>query len=64
MNGYEVARKLRQCTGLGEMFIIALSGHAPPGDSKILPATGFDEYLVKPVDIEKLQKLLAKCFPF
>lgn len=61
MDGYEVAKKLRQCTGLGGILIIALSGYAPPGDSKILPATGFDEYLVKPVDLEKLRKLLEKC---
>jgi len=61
MDGYEVAKKLRQCTGQGEILIIALSGYAPPGDSEILQATGFDEYLVKPVDLEKLRKLLEKC---
>lgn len=64
MDGYEVAKKLRQCTEqgkLGEMCIIALSGYVPPDDMETLRATGFDEYLVKPVDIEKLQKLLEKC---
>lgn len=64
MDGYEVAKKLRQCTEqgeLGEMFIIALSGYVAPDDLETLRATGFDEYLVKPVDIEKLQKLLEKC---
>jgi PAS domain S-box-containing protein len=64
MDGYEVAKKLRQCTEqgeLGELFIIALSGYVAPDNLETLRATGFDEYLVKPVDIEKLQKLLEKC---
>ncbi len=58
MDGYEVAKKLRQCAELEGLFIIALSGYVPPNDLEELHATGFDAYLVKPVDIEKLQKLL------
>lgn len=61
MDGYEVAKKLRQCTELGEIFIIALSGYALTSDPEILRAAGFDGYLVKPVDMEKLQQLLNKC---
>ncbi|MGZ5075663.1 MAG: ATP-binding protein, partial [Methylobacter sp.] len=60
MDGYAVARKLRQSPELGEMLIIALSGYAPPNDPEVLRATGFDEYLVKPVDMEKLQRLFRK----
>lgn len=61
MDGYEVAKKLRQCPELGEIFIIALSGYVPPNDPEMLRATGFDEYLVKPVEIEELHDLLEKC---
>ncbi len=62
MDGYEVAKKLRQCPELGEIFIIALSGYVPPNDPEsLLATTGFNEYQVKPVDIETLQKLLEKC---
>lgn len=60
MDGYEVAKKLRQCAGLERLFIIALSGYVPPSDLEELHATGFDAYLVKPVDMEKLQGLLEK----
>ncbi len=62
MDGYEVAKKLRQCPELSEIFIIALSGYVPPNDPEsLLATTGFNEYQVKPVDIETLQKLLEKC---
>ncbi|MCX7094576.1 MAG: PAS domain-containing protein [Methylobacter sp.] len=62
MDGYEVAKKLRQCPELGDLFIIALSGYVPPNDPEsLLATTGFNEYQVKPVDIETLQKLLEKC---
>ena len=62
MDGYEVAKKLRQCPELGDLFIIALSGYVSPNDQEsLLATTGFNEYQVKPVDIETLQKLLEKC---
>ncbi|MGZ5017429.1 MAG: ATP-binding protein, partial [Methylobacter sp.] len=60
MDGYEVAEKLRQCAELDEVFIIALSGYAQPNNPDMLSTTSFDEYLVKPLDMEKLQKLLNK----
>jgi PAS domain S-box-containing protein len=60
MDGYEVAKKLRQCTDLGDLLIIALSGYVPPTDPEMLRGSGFDEYLTKPVDIEKLLNILDK----
>ena len=60
MDGFELATKLRQCTQLGEMLIIALSGYAPPNDSEKLRTAGIDEYLIKPVKIETIQNLLEK----
>jgi CheY-like chemotaxis protein len=60
MDGYEVAKRLRQSTELDEMFIIALSGYVPTDDPETLRSAGFDEYMIKPVDMEKLDKLLEK----
>ena len=40
------------------MLIIALSGYAPTSNPEKVSAAGFDEYLVKPVKIGELQKLL------
>jgi PAS domain S-box-containing protein len=58
MDGYEVAARLRQCGELEGIHIIALSGYAPPNDPEKLHGAGIDAYLVKPVDITQLEKLL------
>jgi CheY-like chemotaxis protein len=60
MDGYEVAEKLHQSTELGEMLIIGLSGYELSNNPERLDAAGFDEYMVKPANVEKLQKLLEK----
>lgn len=60
MDGYEVAGKLRQYSELEGIFIIALSGYAPPNDPEKLHGAGIDDYLVKPVDITVLETLLEE----
>lgn len=59
MDGYAVAQALRQNHELEQTMLIALTGYGQPDDRKKSSASGFDEHLVKPVDIEKLWKLLA-----
>ncbi|MGZ5018518.1 MAG: hybrid sensor histidine kinase/response regulator [Methylobacter sp.] len=59
MDGYAVAQALRQNHELERTMLIALTGYGQPDDRKKSSASGFDEHLVKPVDIEKLRKLLA-----
>lgn len=59
MDGYSVAQALRRNNGLERTMLIALTGYGQPDDRKKSIASGFDEYLVKPGDIEKLRKLLA-----
>lgn len=63
MDGYSVARALRQNNELKGIMIIALTGYGQPDDRKKSSAAGFDEHLVKPVDMEKLRKLLGGCQP-
>ena len=59
MDGFEVCRALREQTLFDDTVIIAQTGwgqaqaHAAPG------APGFDHHLVKPVKLERLEKLLA-----
>jgi PAS domain S-box-containing protein len=60
MDGYEVAEKLHQSIELGEMLIIGLSGYELSNNPERLDAAGFDEYMVKPANVEKLQRLLEK----
>ena len=58
MDGYEVARRIRQGTGPKDMTLIALTGWGQEKDRRNAKAAGFDHHLVKPVDIDALQGLL------
>ena len=53
MDGYAVARQLRAEHG-NAMKLIAASGYSQKADRVRAIEAGFDEYLVKPVDLELL----------
>jgi signal transduction histidine kinase len=59
MNGYEVARQLRAQDRFADTLLIAVTGYGRASDVKQTEAAGFDHHLVKPIDYEKLQALLA-----
>ena len=54
MDGYEVARRLRADPLLGHIPLIAVTAHAMAGDEQLAIEQGFDDYLAKPIDEEKL----------
>jgi PAS domain S-box-containing protein len=58
MDGYSVAKALRQCGELDGMLIIAVTGYGQLNDKQMSVAAGFDEHLVKPFKYEILQKIL------
>ena len=60
MDGYEVARRLRQQVELGHTKLIALTGYGQESDRQRSNEAGFDYHLVKPVDLETLQQLLER----
>jgi two-component system CheB/CheR fusion protein len=60
MDGYEVARRLRREPGLGKMLLIAMTGYGGDDDRRRSQEAGFNAHLVKPVDLEALQALLAQ----
>jgi signal transduction histidine kinase len=59
MDGYEVARRLRQQPGGKELHIVALTGYGQAEDQRCSREAGFDQHLVKPVDPVNLLTLLA-----
>jgi PAS domain S-box-containing protein len=59
MDGYEVARRIRRHPTLHEVTLIALSGWGQQEDRRRSLEAGFDYHLIKPVDINALQALLA-----
>ena len=59
MDGFAVARQLRTMPALKGVFIIAMSGYGHGKDRAEAKAAGFDEYMVKPVDLAQLREWLA-----
>ncbi|MGZ8245483.1 PAS domain S-box protein [Methylomagnum sp.] len=60
MDGYETARRVRRHPAGQDVTLIALTGWGQEEDRRRTQAAGFDHHLVKPVDIERLQSLLAE----
>ena len=60
IDGYEVARRIRQIPNTKAMMLVALTGYGQDTDKKRALAAGFDEHLTKPVKIERLQALLSR----
>jgi two-component system CheB/CheR fusion protein len=58
MDGYEVAARIRASFDQRQVRIIALSGYGQEEDRRKSRAAGFDDHLVKPVDIAKLESVL------
>jgi len=58
MDGYEVARRLRQIPELKDIRLIAATGYGQDADRQRSEEAGFNYHLVKPIDPEKLQKVL------
>ena len=59
MDGYAVARALRQDPGLASAFLVAATGYAREEDQRRCREAGFDAHLTRPVDFAELQRLLA-----
>jgi DNA-binding response OmpR family regulator len=59
VSGFDVARSLR-ATGPAPLRLIAVSGWSDDNTRTETLAAGFDEYVVKPIAIEKVQALLAE----
>jgi CheY-like chemotaxis protein len=58
MNGYEVARQIRQHPELGHIVLVAQTGWGQEEDRQHSREAGFDYHLVKPVDTTALQNVL------
>jgi PAS domain S-box-containing protein len=58
MNGYEVARSMRQRPELANTILVALTGWGQNEDRQRSREAGFHHHLVKPVDAAMLRELL------
>jgi CheY-like chemotaxis protein len=60
MDGYEVARRIRQHAAFREVPLIALTGWGQEEDRRRTEQAGFTHHLVKPADAQILQGLLEE----
>lgn len=60
LDGYQVAQAIRQQLGSEQVYLIALTGYGRTEDRHAVRQAGFDEHLVKPVQLEGLLAALAQ----
>jgi CheY-like chemotaxis protein len=60
LDGYEVARRLRQLPGMAKALLVAITGYGHAADVQRCKEAGFDCHFLKPVDPGEIQKVLAK----
>ncbi|HYE36723.1 chemotaxis protein CheB [Methylocaldum sp.] len=59
MDGYELAKRLRSLPGMEKALLVAISGYGTEEDRRASESAGLDCHLVKPVDPDALERLLA-----
>jgi CheY-like chemotaxis protein len=59
MNGYEVARALRQIPACANVVLVALTGWGAENDRSQSSAAGFDHHLTKPANLLAIGELMA-----
>jgi signal transduction histidine kinase/integral membrane sensor domain MASE1/ActR/RegA family two-component response regulator len=60
LDGYEVARCIRQQPYGNDLALIAVTGWGQPDDLRRATAAGFNDHLTKPVDLAKLKDIIAR----
>ncbi|MBC7852874.1 MAG: response regulator, partial [Pirellulaceae bacterium] len=58
MDGYEVAKKIRQQANFKDVTLVAMTGYGQESDRQLSREAGFDHHLVKPADFKQVQKIL------
>jgi len=59
LDGYQVAQWVRQQASLKDVLLIAVTGYGQDSDRQRSKDVGFDHHLVKPVDFDEVERLLA-----
>ena len=64
MDGVETTEAIRSGQGgvNAGVVIVALTAHSMKGDREKFLAAGMDDYLAKPIEMERLQAVLDRCF--
>jgi PAS domain S-box-containing protein len=60
MDGFELARRMRELPGLERVALVALTGYGQPADRERSRVAGFDMHLTKPVEVPELEAVVAR----
>jgi CheY-like chemotaxis protein len=60
LNGYEVARRLRQLPGMAKALLVAITGYGQEGDVQLGKEAGIDCHFLKPADPAEIRNVLAR----
>jgi PAS domain S-box-containing protein len=63
LDGHALPRRIRSATWGRDLTLVALTGYGREGDIQQARAAGFDHYLLKPLDLQNLARLLAGSTP-
>src|SRR5262245_18584933 len=58
MDGFEVARRLREMSGVQGVLLVALTGHGREQDRARAASAGFNYFLLKPFNLDQLERVL------
>lgn len=62
-DGYEVVKLMRAEPALSKALLVAVTGYGHDADRQRTLEAGFDHHLVKPVDYEKVERILSTATP-
>ena len=60
MDGFELARRLHALPGLARLRLVAVTGYGQSTDRLRSREAGFEEHLVKPVDLDDVAAMLRE----
>jgi signal transduction histidine kinase/CheY-like chemotaxis protein len=60
MDGYQLARRLRETAGLEKLKLVAVTGYGRAADKERARTAGFDEHLVKPISVDEVQRVVER----
>jgi CheY-like chemotaxis protein len=60
VDGYELARRVRAQKAYHDVRLIAITGYSQESDRQRALAAGFNDHLVKPIDMKYLDSLLRQ----
>ncbi len=58
LNGYEIAKRIRQAPSLRNVMLVALTGYGQEADRQLALQAGFNHHLVKPARLEQIREIL------